>query len=340
MDKITFRRQHADSIEAQEKAVKEEASQSTLYEIDLMALSRLIVSKRRWVIGVVSVIMIAAAVIMFTTPNRYTSRATILPSGKTNDFSSLKAMVSLGGGFIPSDENSSVLFPLILESDHVKNAVLARRYNFAFESETMDISLSEYFNGDNPDKLRLALASITDVSSDTRTGEITVSVETKYPALSQAIVQEYLNQLEAYNLHKRRSSGKEQQVYLERQLADVVVELEAAEDRLEEFRKINSNWSGTTNPEILTELARLNRDVTIHSTTHMFLQQQYEMANLQAQKDVPIIRILDQPSVPTVKSGPFRMITIALAGMISLVLVIIGVIVLDLVKQTVGGIKS
>ena len=43
MDKITFRRQHTLSMEAQDEAVKEETSQSTLYEIDLMALSSLIV---------------------------------------------------------------------------------------------------------------------------------------------------------------------------------------------------------------------------------------------------------------------------------------------------------
>ena len=73
------------------------------------------------------------------------------------------------------------------------------------------------------------------------------------------------------------------------------------------------------------------------TTTMVLLQQQYEMAKLQAQKDVPIVRILDSPSAPTLKSGPYRMINIGLSGVISLVLVVLFVIGSDMVKQTIRG---
>ncbi len=316
----------------------EEQAVGNRFEIDLAALARLVLSKRRWIVGIVGPVMLLAVVIMLLTPNRYTSRATILPSGgKTNDLSALKAMVGGATNPLLTDGNSSMLFPLILKSRLIRDAVLSKRYNFTFESKPMNLSLPEYLGRDDPDKLRSGLAGITTINASNRTGEITIAVETEYPEFSQAIVQEYLSQLEVYNLHKRRSSAKDNERYLARQLEEAGQSLEEAEDKLEQFRMVNADWVATTSPEILTQLERLNRAVLVRSSAYLLLQQQYELAKLEAQKDVPIVRILDQASLPTQKSGPFRSITVIASGLVSFVVVVTFIIMLDLFRQARYG---
>ena len=67
-------------------------------------------------------------------------------------------------------------------------------------------------------------------------------------------------------------------------------------------------------------LGRHKRNIEINSQTYLLLREQYEMARLTAQKDVPIVRILDMPSLPTLKSSPRRTIIIILSGMVAFIL--------------------
>ena len=145
-------------------------------------------------------------------------------------------------------------------------------------------------------------------------------METKYPEFSQKILQQTLAELENYNLNVRSSQAKESERYLAREMKLRAAELEASEERLEEFQKANQDWYVSTDPEILITLSRLKRDIEINSTTYSLLREQYELARLNAQKDVPIVQVLDTPSLPTLKSSPRRVITIILAGMVAFIL--------------------
>ena len=80
-------------------------------------------------------------------------------------------------------------------------------------------------------------------------------------------------------------------------------------------------------------LGRLKRDIEINSQTYLLLREQYEMARLTAQKDVPIVRILDMPSLPTLKSSPRRTIIIILSGMVAFILSFGFIIISDAFKR-------
>jgi hypothetical protein len=63
------------------------------------------------------------------------------------------------------------------------------------------------------------------------------------------------------------------------------------------------------------------------------LAQQYEMAKLETQKDIPIVRILDAPSLPTMKSGPFRRNMILMWGIVTFILLVMIIIGRHLFQQ-------
>jgi hypothetical protein len=236
-----------------------------------------------------------------------------------------------------TEENSSGLFPVILRSRLIREAVLNREYSFTHKSEPMALTPAAYFRQDNPDKLQRKLAGITSIDLDKKTGVIRVAVETKYPEFSRAIIDQYLAELETFNLHKRRSRAKDNAQYLARQLKEMQRELEQAEDSLEQFQLVNRDWAVSSAPAITKMLSRQQRDIEVKSKTYLFLRQEYEIAKLDAQKDVPIVRILDQPSLPVEKSSPHRTLIIAVCGMLSLFATLFFVVVFEALKKRSTG---
>jgi len=305
-------------------------------EIDLFALTGLFMKRKKWIAATVGSVIIVATVILLVLPNKYTSTASILPSGTVDKLAEL-ADVSGVGGFALKDESSSMLFPVILRSRLIHEAVLNREYSFTHNSKPMTLTLAEYFGQDNSDRLRKALTNITSIGLDKKTGVIDIAVEIKYPEFSRAILNQYLAELETFNLHKRHSQAKDNAQYLARQLKEMQQELEQAEDSLEQFQLVNRDWAASSDPAITKMLSRQQRDIEVKSKTYLFLRQEYEIAKLDAQKDVPIVRILDQPSLPAEKSSPHRTLIIAVCGVLSLFATLFFIVVFEALKKRSAG---
>ncbi|MDD4052028.1 MAG: Wzz/FepE/Etk N-terminal domain-containing protein [candidate division Zixibacteria bacterium] len=286
-------------------------------ETTVFDLLRLFVGRKRLIGAVTLAVMMLTAVAVIFIPNRYRSVATILPSDTSKKVSALQSLADLTG--MPSTETGpSQLYPTILSSQAIQSTVLEKRFGFSHDGKQFDLTLAEYFGLDNPDLLRGKLAAISRISADKKTGVVTLSVETTMPELSQAVAGQYLAQLEDFNRHQRRSQARENADYLDRQMAQTKTELETAEDELQVFRQYNSDWPVSNDAGLVKELSRLQRAVEVKTQTYLYLSREYESAQLEAQKDIPIVSILDQPSLPTVKSGPYRSIIVLLAGGVAL----------------------
>ena len=193
---------------------------------------------------------------------------------------------------------------------------------------------------ENPDKLRGKLNDITYVSLDKKTGVIDISVETEYPELSREILAAYLAQLESFNLYTRRSAARENAIYLGRQIDQNRLEMAAAEDSLESYQASNRNWLEGSSPDLLKTIARLQREVEIQNKKYLYLTQEFEIAKLDAQKDVPIMRVLDQPSLPVEKTGPKRGLLLATILLMTALTSSFGMIAAELWRKRVTGLQD
>jgi uncharacterized protein involved in exopolysaccharide biosynthesis len=301
-------------------------------EMSLFELARLLVRRRTMIVGATLAVMTLTAVVVLLTPNQYRSKASILPSGQVDRMAELKSLAGLTNG-AAADENSSQLFPAIFQSRTVARAVLEKTYSFEHDGDTRSMTLQEYFGTDDPDGLYGKLAQITVMSVDKKSGVIGLSVETRYPGLSQAVASEYLTQLESYNMHQRRSQAKERETYLARELSRTKQELEAAEDSLAGFQRYNRNWVSTSDPTLIKLVSRLQREVEVKTKTFAYLTQEYEVARLDVQKDLPIVRVLDNPTLPTEKSSPRRKLSVFLAGLASLVIASLGAVAVEMLRR-------
>jgi uncharacterized protein involved in exopolysaccharide biosynthesis len=301
--------------------------------MNVIELVHALVQRRRFIIAVTLAVMLLTAAVSLLIPSAYRSRASILPAGSSDEWMQVKKLT----GLLPDaavNENSSELFPEVLRSYAIRDAVLEADYHFAEDGKPQTVRLAEYFDQDNPDDLRKSLAAITDISVAKQTGVIELAVETRYPGLSQAVVSEYLKQLEHYNLHTRASRAKQYATYLERESESARLELEAAEDKLSEFQSANREWASTTNPDLSKELNRLQRDVTLETAKFSFLRQELESAQLDVQKDTPILRILDQPTLPTRRASPRRTLITCSLGIIAFLFSVAAVIAKESLDQS------
>jgi len=302
--------------------------------LQLLSLARQAIQKHKLIAVIVLTTMLFTSGITLLVSNRFISKASILPYGKIDRLSELKTLAGIGG--LNADDNSTELFPVVLRSQLIKDAVLKKEYRFLDGSEEKSITLKDYFNINDSDILYGKLDDMLAVSIDTKTRVVNVAVESRYPGLSQAVLTEFLDQLEYYNLYKRRSRAKENAIYLGRQLVDRKKELRKIEDSLQAFQNVNRNWASTSDPTILMNMNRLQRDIEVNSQAYLYLTQEYEIAKLNEQKDIPIVRLLDKPSLPTVKSGPYRMKIVLFSGVFSFFVILLVILINDVIKYRFG----
>ena len=306
-----------------EKTVDEAAK-----ELRIDQIVQTILKARKSIVAATAIVMVLTSVYVFLQPDRFTSRSSILPSGPPGRTATLNLLTGLSTSL--AGENSSVLFPIILRSNTVCDSVLSRSYPIKSKGATKLITLAEYFGTDNPERLRQKLASLTRIDSDPETELIEIEVETTIPSLSQGIVRQYLEQLDHYNIDGRQSEAKRRAGYLQRELVKNKLELAAAEDALEQFQAVNRNWRTGSDPQLQRQLQDLKRRTEVKSEVYAYLSQEFETARLEIQKDLPIVRVLDGPSLPILKSGPRRILSVLMAGLATL----LGMISLVTVKRS------
>jgi uncharacterized protein involved in exopolysaccharide biosynthesis len=253
--------------------------------------------------------------------NQYTSTATILPSGNTTITSELKDLAagSLGdlglGAANQAPDNSSILFPNILSSRLVSERIIERGYSFYFRSRPFNMTLADYIDASNLDRNLEGLKKLVNIDTDRKTGVIKLSVTTKYPELSAAIVHAYLEELDDYNIHHCQTNASENAAFTGQRLNEIKDELAASEDSLKSLKASNMNYMVANDPDLQLELSRLQREVDLKSTLYLTMAQQNEMAKIEAAKDMPVAQILDSGAVPLEKTSPKRSI-ILLASLI------------------------
>lgn len=296
-------------------------------ELNLLDIASLVWRNKKFIAAICLGLMVITATVMLMLPNQYTSTASILPSGEVDRYSAIKQLAGIGGMGGGTDENSSLLFPTILKSNQVIDVCLEQ--SFVYNSDGATTTLMDYYGTTDKNMARGKLREELSVNANKKTGVITLGLETEYPLLSQNVLSGFIDGLENYNLNKRKSSASENVAYLEHELTSRKDELADAEDALESFQNVNRNWYNTTDPTLVKELARLKREVELKLTTYSFLAEQYEIAKLDAQKTTPIVRMLDEPNLPTKKSSPKRLASVLLAGIVGFFLTAFWIILSD-----------
>ena len=272
---------------------------------------------RGMIAAIVAVTLVgSAARMLFLSPDIYAAKVTILPSGGQGQSSVMGLLasftgappVAMGGG----EENSSALFPRILESRTLGIEVLRAQYSFDDGGEKVNTTLYAYLGAENEDEALLGLAGLRAIDIDKETGMLTLSVRTATPQLSAQICERYVEALEKFNDETRHASAAHHGEFIRERLNHTLAELAAAEEELANFKARNMRMN---DPELELARMRLERDVVLKSQVFTTLTSQAEVARIEEAKNIPVVRILDRPTVPAVPV-PVPLVAGMVAGLI------------------------
>ncbi len=203
-------------------------------EYDLIDLLIILAKNKKTIIIFTLIVSIISVIYAVFSPQYWVSSATFKPLTEDSqgfDFSA--SLLSLGGGLLGGNNISSA-------SDYI--AIMNSR-NFS-RNAIEKFDLINYFEIENEDTLKvqeLAMKNLHEqimgfgVNLDT--GNINLSAETKDKYLSRDIVNWYIDEIEYYNQHYRKTKGKIKREFLEERVQEVETNIEDLKNRLQVFQE-------------------------------------------------------------------------------------------------------
>lgn len=207
---------------------------------------RLLWNRRRFLLRLTGIGFAAAVLVAFVIPKRYQSTTRLMPPDQTNTgmamlSAALGGKTSLGAsstsaagsslGSIAGDllgiRTSGDLFIGILQSRTVEDDLINK---FDLRKVYWDRYLKD---------ARKDLERRTDISSDRKSGIITIQVTDRDPKKAAAMGSEYVQELDRLVAQVNTSSAHRERVFLEDRLNGVQKDLEGAEKQFSEFASKN-----------------------------------------------------------------------------------------------------
>jgi uncharacterized protein involved in exopolysaccharide biosynthesis len=284
----------------------------------------IIVPERMKIAWMTATPTVVVAAFLFLSSGSFTATTSFLPDvqglenlQKRSLLGELAAATGISIGLNPSQ-----LYPEIIKSDLLLGRVMGRTFNIQqgdrglllkdiWELESDDTS-KQYEN--TLKKLRNSI----DVSLDRRTLIVTLKVTSISPVLSAQLANAIASELDAFALEFSKGLAGQKRVWIEKRLAEVMVDLGRAEDSLKGFRERNRSIANS--PELLLAQARLAREVEINSTIFIELKKQLELARVEEARTSSIVNMLDRARPPYARSGLGRRYTLLLFAFLFLVL--------------------
>jgi uncharacterized protein involved in exopolysaccharide biosynthesis len=262
-------------------------------------------------------------------PRPYAAHAAFIASEPASMSGSLGALSSVASQLgVPglsavassSATGSAQFYGDLLTSATLLHAVVTTRYDATdvgeFGGRPFRGTLVEYLDPHANTQTDRELAamkgvarSMVTVAVDRPTGIIRFEVRTKNRRLSELIARRLLDLVNDFNLKRRQTQAGAEREFDARRAQAALDSLRGAEDALAEFRASNIDFSRS--PRLGAREAGLQRRVTLAQQTYTTIAQRYELANMEAVRNTPVITVLDAPE-GLVESRPRHTAAIAI----------------------------
>lgn len=137
---------------------------------------------------------------------------------------------------------------------------------------------------------------------DPRTSIVTFAVTAREALTAQATVALLLDGLNEAIVRRRSLQAGESRRFAEARLHAADSALKRAATRLRAFRSANRRWEESR--ALAFEEARLRRDLMLREEIYVALSRQMELALIEETNAVPVLTIVNAPTLPQRRSGP------------------------------------
>lgn len=185
---------------------------------------------KRLVAGVTLAAAAVSLVVTLLMPPIFTARTSVLPPGSQQASGSAAALAALGNlgglaGGLPGTKTTDELYVTLLRSDSVLRALDAR------------YQLQKRYEVKNFEALRKAMPRMARVTSDKKTGVISIEVDDEDAAFSAELANAHVSELSAVLSRLAVSEAQQRRAFFEQQLAAINDKLIGAETRLRDVQE-------------------------------------------------------------------------------------------------------
>ena len=234
--------------------------------------ARLCWKRRKLIAGITFTGIAVCLLYAVTRKNIYAANTTLMPPGDSSPLSSMIGMLSNPAATMTTEalglDTPGELFVKILESRNVEDGLVGR------------FNLKSHYKTRTDDDTRKVLASSTSVSSDLKSGVITVSVKDTNPQFAANLANGYVQELNRVVSDDSTSSARRERLFLEERLKQVKQELDESSLALSQF----SSKSKTVDPSsqvksMIDEGAKLEAELIEARSQLAGLRQTYSEEN-------------------------------------------------------------
>lgn len=231
-------RSHEEELDLAEPLVRVESQEEAQEPREkTIARLRLLWERRTFLVRAVIAGFLAATLIAFLIPNRYTSTTRLMPpdQGAESGMAMLAALAGKAGNALGGLgaqllglKTTGDLFIGILQSRTVEDDLISK------------FDLRKLYGDKRWEDARQDLSKRTGVSQDRKSEIITISVDDKSPQRAQQMAEEYVTELDKVVTNLNTSSAHRERVFLEDRLSQVQQNLETAEKQFSQFASKNT----------------------------------------------------------------------------------------------------
>ena len=289
-------------------------------DVSVFDLLTPLVRRRRLIALTALTFAVVTAVVVLLLRPKYTATTSFVPEApKESSLStSLGGLASqFGLGTQIATPYSADLMAAVLQSREIREAVLKAEFPDPAGTGKSPRTLLAILEveGDTP-RERLdagveALKDATAIALDKRTGMVNLRVTIRDPELAAQVANRMVEELNTFNVDRRRSQSGEERLFTERRLAEARQELAGAEEELVSFLRRNRQFSEFS--VVGVGARRLERNVQLKQEVLGTLSRSYEEARINEVRDTPVLTVIDRAEAPAWKSYPKRTLSVLIA---------------------------
>ena len=287
------------SLPAEEMATRPRANGSLAVSAGLFAP---VVSRLRLIAGVTLAVVVVVAAVVLLKPRTYTATASFIaqaPDAGRSELAGVAARFGVVVGGSRPGESTQFYADLITARPILQQAVLSAYHGDGGNAPADLIHLLDVGGATQAVRLEKAIARLghgIGVQTSRETGVIQFRVTTPSARLSQEVAARLISLINDFNLSTRQSQAAAERRFVEGRLTQARTELFRAEDRMEDFLRTNRSYENS--PQLLFEHERLQRDLGLRQQLYATLAQSYEQAKIDEIRNIPVLTVIQQPSIP------------------------------------------
>lgn len=292
-------------------------------DLFVFELANALLRHRKLIVRVPLLLTVVVVAITLIIPKKYTTNVSFAPAVSGVDLSQISGLAAQFGLSIPgSDPTQSPLFYAdLIQSDPFLQQVAETRYTSVSGGDTISGNIIDLYEIDEKthgeavaEAIKLLNDKLVSVQTDRQTGIVSVSVTTKWPAISAEMGKRIVELLNDFNINSRQTQAAAQRQFVEQRADSALRELHASENAMQSFLLRNRAYQ--SDPSLVTEHDRIERELGLRQTVYTTLMQAYEQARVEAVRNTPSITIIGQPT-PALRADRRHVIGKAVLGLFS-----------------------